>query len=93
VKKTHTSSNLLLVIWLLLFVQTATPNELRERTDVLWEKHGIMQQFFMAFVTVDTTLAFMPPRARLEYSFPLRAASIRRTPEESFRDEVVLARV
>jgi len=57
--------------------------EARDYATVL---HGIR-------VTVDTTLAFMPPRARLEYSFSLRAASIRRTPEESFRDEVVLARV
>jgi hypothetical protein len=93
VKKTHAPSNFLLVIWLLLLVQTATPNKLRERPDVLWEKHGIMQQFFMAFVTVDATLAFMSPRALLEHSFSLRATSIRRTPEESFRNEVVLARV
>src|SRR5215469_5648995 len=53
----------------------------------------IMQQFFMAFVTVDTAPAFMTPRARLEYSVSLRATSISRTPEKPFRHEVVLARV
>lgn len=92
-KKTHTSTNFLFMIWLLLFVQAPIPNKLRERLDVLWEKHRVMQQVFMAFVAVDTTLAFVSPRARLEDSFSLCAASIGRTPKESLRDEVVFTRV
>lgn len=59
VKKTHASRNFLLAIRLPRFVQTATPNKLRERPNVLREKHGIMQQLFVAFVTVGATLGFM----------------------------------
>jgi hypothetical protein len=52
-----------------------------------------VQQFLVEFIAVNGALAFMPPRANLEDSFPLRSSPVGRTTEESFRHKMIPARM
>jgi hypothetical protein len=74
-------------------VQIALLDKLRKCSDVFGKKHGVVQQFLVAFIAVNCTLTFMSPRANLKNADPLGAASISRAPKETFRHVVVLAGV
>lgn len=58
-------------------IQAALFYEISELFDVFRQKHGVMQQLLMAFITEDRCLAFMLPRARTEDAFSEGAAAVR----------------
>ena len=92
-KERNATGNPDIVVGLLILGEPVNADKRRETLHVLWEKHRIMEQQFVAFVAEDLRVFFLAPWALRKYSLGQLSFPVGRTPKEPFCHEVVSGRM